>query len=137
MPGGRPQTPLLTVDALIVDEEHGLVLIQRRHEPFRGSWALPGGFVELGESCESACVREVEEETGLRVEVKQLLDVMSEPGRDPRGHVVSVLYSCEVVGGRLRAGDDASSAAWLKHLDAVELAFDHEQVLRRFARDLC
>jgi 8-oxo-dGTP diphosphatase len=127
---------MLTVDALISDDQLGVVLIERGHEPYQGCWALPGGFVEIGESCEDACCREVEEEIGLQVEVTRLLDVLSQPGRDPRGHVATVLYGCKVVGGRLRAGDDASNAAWFKRLDGVELAFDHEQALRRLAPDL-
>jgi len=127
--GERPRCPLLTVDAVILDPGRGVLLIRRGHPPFEGCWAMPGGFVEIGESCEAACCREVEEETGLEVEVIRLLDVLSEPGRDPRGHVVSVVYLCRVLGGRLDAGDDAADARWFSDLGGVPMAFDHEEFL--------
>lgn len=122
--------PRLTVDALVVDPEKGVLLVQRRHEPFAGRWALPGGFVEEGESCEQAVVREVAEETGLSVRVVALLGVYSEPGRDPRGHTVSVVYLCRVEGGQLRGGDDAAEARFFAELTGVSLAFDHSRILK-------
>ena len=75
---------VLTVDALITDEVGRILLIQRGHEPFQGSWVLPGGIVEVGETVEQACAREVEEEVGLKVDVQGLVGVYSTPGRDPR-----------------------------------------------------
>jgi 8-oxo-dGTP diphosphatase len=125
-----PLTPLLTVDAVIADPSSGLVLVRRKNPPFAGRWALPGGFVEVGESCPVACRREAEEETGLVVEPVVLLAVCSDPGRDPRGHTVSAVYLCRVRGGTLRGGDDASEARWFADLAGVELAFDHARVLR-------
>ncbi|MGC8916462.1 MAG: NUDIX domain-containing protein [Thermoanaerobaculum sp.] len=121
--------PRLTVDALIVDPHRGVLLVQRKHPPFAGFWALPGGFVEEGESCEEAVVREVGEETGLTVEVVALLGVYSQPGRDPRGHTVSVVYQCRVGGGQVRGGDDAAAARFFPSLEGVLLAFDHAQIL--------
>ncbi len=124
-----PTTPVLTADAVILDPEEGVVLIRRGHPPFQGCWALPGGFVEVGESCAQACVREAREETGLEVEPVALLGVFSRPDRDPRGHTVSSVFVCRVVGGRLACGDDASDARWFGDLTGVELAFDHADVL--------
>jgi 8-oxo-dGTP diphosphatase len=123
------RTPALAVDALIVDPARGVLLIRRGNPPFQGRWALPGGFVEVGETCEAACVREAREETGLDVEPVQLVGVYSSPDRDPRGHTVSPVYLCRVVGGNANAGDDASDARWFSDLTGVELAFDHSDVL--------
>lgn len=121
--------PGLTVDALVVDPRRGVLLVQRKHPPFAGFWALPGGFVEEGESCEEAVVREVAEETGLSVKVVALFGVYSQPGRDPRGHTVSVVYQCRVVGGEVQGGDDAAAARFFADLSGVPLAFDHAQIL--------
>jgi 8-oxo-dGTP diphosphatase len=125
----RSRQPALTVDAIIHDPARGVVLIRRGHPPFVGSWALPGGFVETGERCEDACIREVLEETGLEVEVVGLIGVFSAPDRDPRGHTVSVAYLCRLVGGRLGAGDDAADAKWSADPAGEKLAFDHREIL--------
>ncbi len=124
-----PRTPSLTVDAVIADPIRGVVLIRRRNEPFAGHWALPGGFVDIGEECDAACRREAAEETGLSVAIVRLLGVRSRPDRDPRGHTVSAVYLCRVTGGSLRGGDDAAEAAWFGDLRGVALAFDHAEVL--------
>lgn len=126
-----PQTPALTVDVIVPDPEGAsrVVLIQRLNEPFEGSWALPGGFVEVGESVERAAVREVEEETGLGVELVRLVGVYSQPDRDPRGHNVSVAYLARRVSGELAADTDASEAA-LVDPRSVSLAFDHAEIVR-------
>lgn len=128
--------PQLTVDAVILDPLAGIVLIRRGREPFAGCWALPGGFVESGESVEAACLREVREETGLAVETVRLLGVYSDPGRDPRGHMVSVVFLCRVTGGRAQGGDDAAEACWFASLDDVHLAFDHARILADAAIDV-
>lgn len=124
-----PETPKLTADAVILDPARGVVLIRRGHEPFRGMWALPGGFVEVGETVQAACRREAREETGLEVEPVQLLGVYSDPARDPRGHTVSTIFVCRVIGGELCGADDATEARWFADLRGVELAFDHARVL--------
>lgn len=121
--------PRLTVDAVVVDPQQGVLLVRRKHEPFQGFWALPGGFVEDGESCEAAVVREVREETGLAVRVVALFGVYSQPGRDPRGHTVSVVYLCQPQGGLVVGGDDAAEAAFFPSLAGLPLAFDHQQIL--------
>jgi 8-oxo-dGTP diphosphatase len=125
----RATTLALTVDAVITDPERGVLLVRRRHPPFQGAWALPGGFVEPQESCPQACQREVREETGLEVDIVALLGVYSCPGRDPRGPTVSVAYLCRPRAGSLQHGDDAAEAAWFAQLDKVVLAFDHATIL--------
>src|SRR5439155_213985 len=81
-----------------------LIAIRRRNDPFRGMPALPGGFVELGETTVEAVLREVREETGLETQVLRLVGVFSDPGRDPRGHTITLAYALEAIGGRLKAG---------------------------------
>ena len=122
-----PETPKLMVDVVIPSEE-GVVLIQRGSEPFEGQWALPGGFVEVGETVEQAAVREAAEETGLNVELTRLVGVYSEPDRDPRGHNVSVAFLARVLGGDLAAASDAAEVV-VRAPNSVELAFDHRKIV--------
>jgi 8-oxo-dGTP diphosphatase len=122
-----PETPKLMVD-VVIPAQRGVVLIRRGSEPFKGRWALPGGFVEVGETVEEAADREAAEETGLAVEVARLVGVYSDPERDPRGHNVSVAFIARVLSGELCAGTDASEIAVLDP-DSVELAFDHHKII--------
>jgi 8-oxo-dGTP diphosphatase len=122
-----PETPKLMVD-VIIPSERGVVLIRRGTEPFEGRWALPGGFVEVGETVEEAAYREAAEETGLAVEVARLVGVYSDPERDPRGHNVSVAFLARVLSGDLVAATDASEVAVLDP-SSVELAFDHRKII--------
>ncbi len=122
-----PETPKLMVDVVIPSED-GVVLVRRGSEPFEGQWALPGGFVEVGETVREAAVREAAEETGLAVEVSRLVGVYSEPDRDPRGHNVSVAFLVRVLSGQMQAGSDASEIEDIDP-DAVELAFDHSRII--------
>jgi 8-oxo-dGTP diphosphatase len=122
-----PETPKLMVDVVIPYEE-GLVLVRRGGEPFEGQWALPGGFVDVGETVHEAAVREAAEETGLAVEISRLVGVYSEPDRDPRGHNVSVAFLASVLGGQMRAASDAAEVEVLDP-DTVELAFDHSRII--------
>ena len=122
-----PETPKLMVD-VVIPSERGVVLIRRASEPFAGQWALPGGFVELGETVEEAAAREAAEETGLAVEVARLIGVYSEPERDPRGHNVSVAFLVRVLSGELAAATDASEVSVLDP-SSVELAFDHRRII--------
>ncbi|MDQ3361517.1 MAG: NUDIX hydrolase [Actinomycetota bacterium] len=119
-----PETPKLMVDVVIPSED-GIVLIRRASDPFEGRWALPGGFVEVGETIEAAATREAAEETGLAVE---LVGLYSDPDRDPRGHNVSVAFLARVVGGDLIAATDATEVAVIDP-DSVELAFDHRSII--------
>jgi len=104
------QGPRLATDCVISDEAGNVVLIRRKHEPFKGSYALPGGFVETGETVEAACRREIKEETSLELHDLRLVGVYSAPDRDPRGHVVSVAFAARADLSQLRAGDDAAEA---------------------------
>lgn len=113
-------------------EDDSTVLIQRKNDPYKGSWALPGGFVEWGETVESAVLREVKEETGLEVDLIALVGVYSDPERDPRGHTVTICYLVRKKGGELKADTDASNAQCFKK-DSVlklKLAFDHDIILK-------
>ncbi|TDX99289.1 NUDIX domain-containing protein [Thiohalophilus thiocyanatoxydans] len=126
----RPETPLLTVDIIIrlVDQAgQPLVLIERKNPP--PGWALPGGFVDLGETLEQAAVREAREETGLEIELQQLLGCYSDPARDSRGHTVSAVYVARAT-GQPQAADDAQAIKLVDLTDLPEnLAFDHALIL--------
>lgn len=132
-----PKTPLLTVDCVVVDKGDRVLLIRRGHEPFKGSFALPGGFVDIGEDTETACRRELREETGVKVGKLALLGVYSDPARDPRGHTCSVVYIARVARAEAKAGDDAAAVAWVSLAARPRLAFDHAKILsdaRRWLR---
>jgi len=88
--------PLIAVDGVLI-KDGKILLVRRGKEPFRGYYALPGGFVEYGETVERAVVREVYEETGIKTRVKELLGVYSDPNRDPRGHVISIAFILEYI----------------------------------------
>jgi ADP-ribose pyrophosphatase YjhB (NUDIX family) len=120
------RNPLLTVDVVIRFED-GIVLIERANPPF--GWALPGGFVDYGESLESAAVREAEEETSLRIELEEQFHTYSEPDRDPRHHTVSTVFIAKGI-GILRPADDAKNADVFrqKRLPAP-IAFDHGKII--------
>jgi len=124
----RPITPLLAADGVVV-VDGSILLIRRAFPPFKGGWALPGGSVDVGETVEEAVVREVCEETGLEVEVKELIGVYSDPARDSRGHTVAVAFLCGVLGGKIRAGDDAADARFFTLDELPELAFDHKKIV--------
>ncbi len=140
----RRSGPVLTVDTIILTvaaTELKVLLVSRRHDPFAGQWAIPGGFVEPGESLEEAAARELAEETGLHdVAYLEQLYSFGDPGRDPRGQVVTVAYYALVPpavreGGAgsghspVRAGDDAADARWFSIYDLPPLAFDHRRIL--------
>ena len=127
---GFPATPALTVDCVVFDPTGRVLLIRRRHEPFKGGYALPGGFVEIGETVEEACRRELHEETGVSARDLRLVGVYSDPSRDPRGHTVSVAFLAQLVApAEAVAGDDAAAAEWVADWRQQRLAFDHAQVL--------
>lgn len=127
-PTGFP-TPGLASDAVVLRGDE-VLLVKRAKDPFAGSWALPGGFCDVGETTVAACLRELQEETGLKGEVVDLLGVYDEPGRDPRGHVVSVVYLTRVAPeAKPRAGDDAAEVAWFDLDGLPKMAFDHAEIL--------
>jgi 8-oxo-dGTP diphosphatase len=124
----RILTPLLAVDAVILFQE-GIVLIKRDRPPFAGSYALPGGFVEIGETVEAAAAREAREETSLTIDLLGLVGIYSNPARDPRGHVVSAAFLARG-NGELMAGSDARSAQVFPLQSLPPLAFDHDKIIR-------
>ena len=124
------KNPKPTVDIAATDGKR-VVLVKRGRDPFKGSWVLPGGFVEYGETVEDAARREMLEETGIQVELIDVLGVYSEPNRDPRGHQISTVFVGRPLSNELKAGDDAEEAAW-RDLDSIkhgDLAFDHDQIV--------
>jgi 8-oxo-dGTP diphosphatase len=128
----RPVTPLLTVDIIIeMNDRPGrpIVLIERKYPP--PGWALPGGFVDVGEPLETAAVREALEETSLDVTLKRLLGNYSDPLRDSRGHTVSAVYIAEAQ-GEPHAADDARHLALYDPRKTPPLAFDHERIIRDY-----
>jgi 8-oxo-dGTP diphosphatase len=124
-----PRTPALTTDCAVFDARGRVLLIRRRNPPFEGRYALPGGFVDIGETVEAACRRELEEETGLEVGALELVGVYSEPRRDPRGHTCSIAFLARTGSAEPRAGDDALAAEWVADWRSLPLAFDHAQIL--------
>ncbi len=129
-----PKTPLLTVDALILYDDK-LVLIRRKNPPFESQFALPGGFVEIGETVEVAVAREAKEETGLDIEIIKLIGVYSEPSRDPRGHTVTVCYLAKGF-GKLKAGSDAKDIKLFGFNEIPKLAFDHNKIIENAKSDI-
>lgn len=122
------ENPKLTVDGVIIKESK-ILLIKRNREPFKNKWSLPGGYVEYNEKVEDAVMRELSEETGLRVEINKLFGVYSDPSRDPRGHTITIVYLMNIVGGILKSGDDASDARFFNIEKIPALAFDHEKII--------
>ncbi len=127
--------PYVAVDMVLLRKDGSFVLVKRAFEPYAGCWALPGGLAEYGKSLEESAVREAKEETGLDVEIVRVLDVFSNPERDPRGHVVSVCFLAREKGGELRAGSDAQEVNAFREVPP-QFAFDHEDLLRKIIKDI-
>ena len=125
----KPKTPLLTVDCVVFDRADRLLLIKRGHPPFKGKFALPGGFAEVGETVEAAALRELREETGINGAIVRLIGLYSNPKRDPRGHTVSAAFLVRPKSTRVRGGDDAASAAFVADWRELKLAFDHNVIV--------
>jgi 8-oxo-dGTP diphosphatase len=126
-----PVTPLLAVDCVVLDPSGRVLLIRRGHPPFEGQYALPGGFVDVGETVEDACRREIMEETGVRIGKLVLVGVFSDPARDPRGHTVAVSFLARVRSLKATAGDDAAAVEWVANWQRLKLAFDHRKILKQ------
>ncbi|MBY8984081.1 MAG: NUDIX hydrolase [Candidatus Lokiarchaeota archaeon] len=131
----NPVTPLLTVDAVILmNDGKDLVLIRRKNPPFQNYYALPGGFVDVGETVENACIREAKEETNINIKLIKLIGVFSEPKRDPRGHNVTIAFLCDPKSKKekLKALDDAAAIELipLSKISSLDLAFDHKEIIK-------
>lgn len=126
--------PAVTVDVAIVSREPQprVLLIRRKHAPFAGMWAIPGGFVDMDEDLEDAARRELQEETGVTTGPLEQLRAYGKPGRDPRGRTISVVYLAQVEAARLHAeaADDAAEVGWHPLQQLPALAFDHAEILR-------
>jgi len=116
---------------IIIETEGGVVLIERKNKPL--GWALPGGFVDYGESLEKAALREAFEETGLRVRLRRQLKTYSDPARDPRHHTITTVFIA-TADGSPHAGDDAARAAVFVRENLPPLAFDHALILEDYFR---
>lgn len=125
----------ITVDSVVFckgNKHFKVLLIQRKNDPFKDEWALPGGFVNEGENLETAAKRELFEETGVRVESMQQVQAFGEPGRDPRGHTISIAFLSRIYCEEdLKPADDAKDAQWfdLEKLHSMKLAFDHDEII--------
>lgn len=127
--------PCVTVDAALLSKKNNalrILLIRRGNEPFKGMWALPGGFVDMDETCEHAAVRELEEETSLSGIPLTQFRTYSAVKRDPRHRTISVVYYAVVNENdrTARAGDDAAEAKWFDVDDLPAMAFDHDMIIR-------
>ncbi len=127
-----PRNPIPAVDIIIELESGGIILIRRKNPPL--GWALPGGFVDYGESLETAAVREALEETTLQVQLVELFHIYSDPNRDPRQHTLSTVFIA-TASGTPRGEEDAAEARTFSEQDLpAQLAFDHSQILRDYFR---
>ena len=120
--------PSITTDGIILKDKQ-ILLIKRKNEPFKGKWALPGGFVGYGEKTEDAVIREVSEETGVKTKIRTLAGVYSDPNRDPRGHIITIIYVLDIVEGNVKAGDDASDVKFFDVHQLPALATDHNKII--------
>ncbi len=124
-----PRNPVLTVDA-IIEIDGGIILIKRKNPP--PGWAIPGGFVDYGETLEDAVIREAKEETGLDINLSRQFHTYSTPKRDPRHHTVSTIFIA-TSSGKPAAGDDAAEAkTFTRENLPEEIAFDHRQILEDY-----
>ncbi len=126
--------PALTVDAIVLTKQPDrILLIQRKKDPFAGMWALPGGFIEMDETLEQACRRELEEETGLVAEKLTQFKAFGDIHRDPRHRTISVVfYTLLKTPEKPKGMDDAADAKWFSLHHLPPLAFDHQKILKDF-----
>jgi ADP-ribose pyrophosphatase YjhB (NUDIX family) len=125
----RYKNPFPTVD-IIIETEGGIVLIQRKNPPY--GWALPGGFVDYGESLEKAAVREAKEETSLDIELVSQLGAYSDPARDPRFHTISVVFTAKAEGPAHASDDAVDIGIFTRDTLPDVLAFDHDRILNDY-----
>jgi len=128
------RNPLPVAAAVVLNEIREVLLIKRKHWPFEGAWAIPGGFVEMDETLEAAAKRELQEETGLSDLYLEQLYTFGDPGRDPRGRTITVTYFAVVHAGAVnpQAADDAADVGWWSIYHLPPLAFDHDKILQNY-----
>ncbi len=124
----------MVADVIIEMNNGEIVLGKRKHDPFQHQWGLPGGKMEGGETIEEAAVREVKEETNLTIKLDKIVGVFSKPNRDPRGRLISVCFTAKVVKGELKAGSDAEDVMTTKNFETMKLAFDHNEILKKYIK---
>ena len=129
------KNPIPTVDA-IIQNSTSILLVKRSKDPFKNQFALPGGFVNEGETIEEAIKREVYEETSLEIHPIDVLGVYSDPKRDPRGHMMTVVFIVLIIKGNPNAGDDAKEISWIpiEKINDIEIAFDHKLIIHDYLR---
>jgi len=129
--------PAVTADCIVMTNEPlpKVLLIQRGFDPFKGCWAFPGGFMEMNETTEQCAIRELEEETGLKLENLKQIGAYSKVDRDPRGRTITVAYLAVVdTPLEVKGLDDAAKAQWFPINSLPPLAFDHEDIMRDAAK---
>lgn len=125
--------PSLTADAVVITTEKvpRVLLVQRGNDPYKGCWAFPGGFMNMDETTEQCAIRELEEETGLKVSKVRQIGAYSKVDRDPRGRTVTVAYLARIPKAEAVTGqDDAAKAEWFSINELPPLAFDHEDIMK-------
>jgi len=120
----------LAVDGVVIHERK-VLLIKRKYEPFKGAWCLPGGFIRLDERIEEAVIREIKEETGIDVEVKELLGIFDSIRRDPRGRVISIAFLCEPKTLGLKTSGETEDAGWFTIDELPDMGFDHKEIIEK------
>ena len=129
--------PAVTVDIIAlkkIDGIYNILLIERKNQPFKNTWALPGGFVDKDEDLEHAAYRELKEETSIEHICLNQFRAYGKPNRDPRGHTVSIVFSGELIDldQKIEANDDAKNLNWFSVSNLPKLAFDHKEIIDEF-----
>ena len=129
------KNPIPTVDA-IIQKSSCILFVKRKKDPYKNYLALPGGFVNHGETIEEAMEREIYEETSLKVHPIDILGVYSDPKRDPRGHMMTVVFVVTILEGKAMAGDEVNEILWvpLEKLNKIQIAFDHKLIINDYLR---
>ena len=124
--------PSVTTDIIILNENKEVVLIKRKNDPYKDFWAIPGGFIDYGETVENAAIREAKEETNIDVELKNICGVYSDLNRDPRGHTISIVYIGQGNVEKMKASSDAKDIKFFSfdEVEKIDLAFDHSKILK-------